>query len=188
MPPESPSTITLHLTDSRTTVEPRHCTRITPVPEASAVVVVALAGSPVRWLDDWEAMPDTDIDRATFVVDDATSWVAGDPRDRLDAAASPDTDVRVRTLASPGNLTDVGVTLTEVLERQPAGPTLLCFQSLTVLLQYAPLDEVYQFLHTLETHVERTDTAAHFHLHEGAHDEEAVDTLRPVFDRVHGDS
>ena len=75
-----------------------------------------------------------------------------------------------------------------MLERQPAGGTLLCFQSLTVLLQYAPLDEVYQFLHTLETHVKRTDAAAHFHLHVDAHDEEAVDTLRPVFDRVRRDS
>lgn len=176
------------MTDTPTTVEAQQCTRVTPSPEAPAVVVVALAGSPVRWLDSWETIPDTDAERATFVVDDTASWDAADPRDRLDDAAASDTDVRVRTVASPANLTDVGVTLTEVLERQPADPTLVCFQSLTVLLQYSPLDEVYQFLDTLDTHVERTDATAHFHLHDDAHDEKAVATLRPVFDRIRDDT
>jgi hypothetical protein len=185
-PPDAPAT-TLHLTDAKTTVEAHRCTNITPAPDASAVVVVALAGSLMRWLDTWAAAPVTDTDRVTFIIGDA-SWVAGDPGDRLDAAAPPDIDARVRTVGSPGNLTDIGVTLTETLESQSADRTLLCFRSLTVLLQYAPLDEVYQFLHTLRTHVDRADTAAHFHLHEDAHGEAVVNTLRSVFDRVHRDA
>ncbi|WP_251341233.1 DUF7504 family protein [Haloplanus halophilus] len=179
---------TLHLTDAVTTVGARQCANATPSPDKPTVIVVALAGSPGQWLDRWERAADTDTDRATFVVDDATSWLAGDPRDRLAAESSPDTEVCVRTVASPGNLTDIGVTLTEVLDEESTERALLCFQSLTVLLQYAPLDEVYQFLHTLVAHVDRAGATAHFHLHEAAHDEETVDTLRPLFDRVRGDA
>ncbi|WP_251329616.1 DUF7504 family protein [Haloplanus pelagicus] len=182
---------TLHLTDTPTTVEARTCESVTPPActeqDTPGIIVVALAGSPVRWLDGWESAIDTDTDRATFVVDEAASWLAGDAKDRLDAEAPPATDVCVRTVASPGNLTDLGVTLTEALETQSADPTLLCFQSLTVLLQYSPSDEVYRFLHTLVTHVDRADVTAHFHLHEGAHEAETVATLRPLFDRVRSD-
>jgi hypothetical protein len=182
---------TLHLTDTPTTVGAHACARVTPsaytARRTPRLIVVALAGSPVRWLDGWESATDADIDRATFVVDEATSWRAGDAHDRLDAEASPVTDVCVRTVASPGNLTDLGVTLTEALEAESADPTLLCFQSLTVLLQYSPSDDVYRFLHTLVTHVDRADVTAHFHLHADAHEAETVATLRPLFDRVRRD-
>ena len=179
---------TLHLADAETTVGARQCTHATPRPDAAAVVVVAFAGSPVRWLDGWQSAADARTERATFVVDDAASWVAGDPEARLDAEARSTTDVSVRTVSSPGNLTDIGVTLTEILETHPTERSLLCFQSLTVLLQYASLEEVYQFLHTLVTHVDRAEATAHFHLHADAHADETVATLRPLFDRVRGDA
>lgn len=179
---------TLHLTDVVTTVGARQCTHATPRPEAPAIVVVALAGSPIRWLDGWQSSANAEVERATFVVDDAASWTAGDPETRLDAEARPTTDVSVRTVSSPGNLTDIGVKLTEVLDGHSAQRPLLCFQSLTVLLQYAPLDEVYQFLHTLVSHVDRTEATAHFHLHADAHDDDTVATLRTLFDRVRYDA
>jgi hypothetical protein len=158
-----------------------------PDPEGADVLVVAFAGSPARWLADWRAVAD-DPPRATFVVHDAASWLAGDPRDRIETAASPDTTVKAELVDSPGNLTDLGVTLLEALEAHAAHDprTTLCFQSLTVLLQYAPLDEVYQFLHTLVGHLDGFDATGHFHLHERAHEAETIDTLRPVFDRVRG--
>ncbi|GAB6862793.1 hypothetical protein JCM17092_28820 [Haloplanus litoreus] len=151
-------------------------------------MVVALAGSPIRWLDDWQSSADVEAERATFVVDDTASWTAGDPAVRLAVESWPATDVSVRTVSSTGNLTDMGVTLTDVLETHDAESTLLCFQSLTVLLQYAPLEEVYQFLHTLVSHVDRTEITAHFHLHADAHDDDTVATLRPLFDRVRRDA
>jgi len=176
---------TLHLSATRTAIGARRCARVVSEPEGADVLVVAFAGSPARWLDTWRAVVD-DPPRATFVVHDAASWLAGDPRDRVETVASPDTTVQAELVNSPGNLTDLGVTLLEALEAHAAHDprTILCFQSLTVLLQYAPLDEVYQFLHTLVGHFDRFDAAGHFHLHERAHDAETIDTLRPVFDRV----
>jgi hypothetical protein len=103
--------------------------------------------------------------------------------------AAPDTAVRTDPVASPGNLTDLGVTLTRRLESHGASDprTILCLRSLTVLLQYSAPDEVYRFLHTLLAQLDRFDATGHFHLHREAHDRETIDALRPLFDRVRRD-
>lgn len=100
--------------------------------------------------------------------------------------ADPDTTVRTEFVDSPGNLTDLGVTLTERLETSDDrdSRTVLCCQSLTVLLQYSEDDEVFQFIHTLTGHLDRFDATGHFHLHERAHDDETVAAFRSLFDRV----
>lgn len=169
----------------RTAIGARQCVRAASDPAGADVLVVAFAGSPAQWLDEWRTVVDAPP-RATFVVHEAASWLAGDPQDRITDAAPADTTVRTELADSPGNLTDLGVTLTESLEKHAERDprTILCFQSLTVLLQYSPLDEVYQFLHTLVGHLDRFDASGHFHLHEGAHEAEAIASLRPVFDRI----
>lgn len=181
-------TSTLYLTGGGTTTMAGACVHATPEPVGTDLLVVAFAGSPVRWFEGWRTAVD-DPERATFVVTDAEAWLAGHPRDRIETAATTDTTVRTELVDSPGNLTDLGVTLTERLmaadEHDPR--TVLCCQSLNVLLQYSTLDEVYQFLHTLLGHLERFDATAHFHLHENAHDDETVATLRSLFDRVRRD-
>lgn len=176
---------TLHLSETRTAIGARQCARTVSDPDETDVLVVAFAGSPAQWLDDWRTVV-TDPPRATFVVHDAASWLAGAPHDRIETVAPAETTVRTELVGSPGNLTDLGVTLVEALEAHAAYDprTALCFQSVTVLLQYAPLDEVYQFLRTLIGHVDRFDATGHFYLHEHAHETETIDTLRPVFDRI----
>jgi hypothetical protein len=182
---------TLHLAQTRTVVHARQCACLASATRAPPrdVVVVGLASSPARWLDQLTAAVDGDIDRATFVIPDDADWRAGDPRARLESTSPPGTDVRVASVASPGNLTDVGVTLTEELKAYESrdARTDLCFQSLTVLLQYASLDEVYRFLHALLANLDAADATGHFHLHEDAYDERTVASLRPLFDRVCGD-
>jgi hypothetical protein len=189
---------TLHLTDTPTTVDAHDCVHATPRSPADDpnVVVVALAGSPATWLDQWARLVDGDDadSRATFVVEEAMDWIAGHPRDRLERVAPPETDVDVETVDSAGNLTDLGVTLVDELEshRTYDAPTALCFQSLTVLLQWSETDAVFRFLHTLMGHLDDAasdgpDATAHFHIHEPAHEDDTVDRLRPLFDRVRHD-
>jgi hypothetical protein len=176
---------TLHLTASTTAIGARQCVHATPTPSASSVAVVAFERSPARWLDRWTTVVDHRPDRLTFVVDDATSWTAGNVEDRLRSVADTATDVDVRSVSSPGNLTELGVTLTAMFDsHDPATDVALCLQSLTVLLQYSPVEQVYQFLHTLITQVDRHGATAHFHLHDPAHDEGTVGTLRPLVDRI----
>lgn len=181
-------TSTLHLTDDATTPTADACVHATPEPVGTDLLVVAFAGSPVRWFEGWRTAVG-DPERATFVVTDAAAWLAGHPRDRIEAVAPADTTVRTEAVDSPGNLTDLGVTLTERLMAadEHDSRTVLCCQSVTVLLQYSTLAETYQFLHTLLGHVEQFDAVGHFHLHEDAHDDETVATLRSLFDRVRRD-
>lgn len=176
------------MSESDTAVNARQCADAVDEvgDEATAdLVVVALAGSPARWLDQWHETAPGRATSATFVVDDAAAWTAGDPRDRIETAAPADTEVGVETVDSAGNLTDLGVTLTEVLESDPdERPTVLCFQSVTVLLQYAEPDAVHRFLHTLTGHAAALGVDGHFHLHADAHDDRTVASLRPLFDDI----
>jgi hypothetical protein len=179
---------TLHLADGKTTTTATQCAHTAVEPCGCDLLVVDFAGSPRRWLDDWRTTIG-DPPRATFVLSDAAAWAAGHPRDQLESVAAPATTVRTEFVGSPGNLTDLGVTVLERLEtcdeRDPR--TVLCCQSLSVLLQYSASQEVYQFLHTLVGHLEQFDATAHFHLHENAHEETTVAELRPLFDRIRRD-
>jgi len=176
---------TLHLADSETTVDATACERVAPRPDQSDVITVSFAGSTARWLDEWHASAGVPP-RATVVMSDGATWDAGDPRERLDSAAPDDTDLQVELVDSPGNLTDLGVTLTELLESHDEyNPhTTLCLRSLTVLLQYSDSDSVYRFLHTLAGQLDRVGATGHFHLHGDAHDDDVVASLEPVFDQV----
>lgn len=186
------------MTDARTTIRARQCAHATPrsPDDGPSVVVVALAGSPAAWLAQWDGVVDDGAadGRVTVVVEEALDWLAGRPRERVERAAPPGMDVAVETVDSAGNLTDLGVTLVEELESRRAAdtPTTLCFQSLTVLLQWSEADAVFRFLNTLLGHLEVATSdgpgpTAHFHIHEGAHGTDTIDRLRPLFDRVRHD-
>jgi hypothetical protein len=180
---------TLHLTDATTSVGGEQCAHVTPASEPATLVVVAFEGSPARWLGRWETAVGERPDRVTFVLaEDVLSWSGGDAGRRIRRAAPPATDVDVRGVSSPGNLTGLGVTLTEVLDDHASGAEpVVCVQSVTVLLQYSPVAEVYQFLHTLVAQIARNEGTAHVHLHDPAHAEEIVKTLAPLFDRIRDD-
>jgi hypothetical protein len=189
IPPDALPVSTLHLADGATTTAADQCARVAPEPSGAELLVVDFSGSSARWLEGWRTAVG-DPPRATFVVADAASWLAGEPRDRIETVAASETAVRVEFVDSPGNLTDLGVTLTALLESgaERDARTIICLRSLTVLLQYSPRDEVFQFLHTLVDHLDRFDDATgHVHLHENAHDDETVATFRPLFDRVRRD-
>ena len=92
----------------------------------------------------------------------------------------------VETLSSPGDLTGLGITLSEVLKEWNDNDdgTVACFDSLTALLQYADLQTVYKFLHVLTGRFEAADVTAHFHLDPEAVDPQTVGTLTSLFDTV----
>jgi len=93
----------------------------------------------------------------------------------------------------PGNLTDLGVRITDALgELAPstevpdgtdAGP-VCCLGSLTALLQYVDTREAYRFLNAVTSRVSSHGGVAHAHLRPEAHDDRTVDTLTSLFDVV----
>lgn len=99
--------------------------------------------------------------------------------------------VGVETVDAPGNPTGLGVATIDALEtlscadpQDSDGSTTACFDSITALLQYVDGETAFRFLHALGAAFDDADVAAHYHLNPGAHDEETLRTLEPLFDVV----
>lgn len=92
----------------------------------------------------------------------------------------------VTTIGSPGDLTRLGIELTEFLEthadKEP-GEVLVTVESLTPMLQYADLEQVYRFVHVLTNLIRRTGAASVIHLDPEAHSPQVVATFTSLFDR-----
>ena len=117
------------------------------------------------------------------VGEQARSTVASDVP-TADAGA----DVSIRTVSSPGNLTKLGVALTECLPA--AAPTdssrtaSLCFESVGTLLQHANPRSVFQFFQVLTDHVSAHGVTAHYHVDPTAVSEQDFNRLAVLFDAV----
>lgn len=93
--------------------------------------------------------------------------------------------VAVRTVENPADLARLGVGISDALSSwADQHPTTVCFHSLTALLQFVELSRVFRFLYTLGGRVAASGARAHYHLDPDALDEQAVATLRPLFDVV----
>lgn len=155
------------------------CTALLTVepPEREAVMVITFTQSPADRLDIWQRH----VDELP-----ATFGVIGVGERSRDARTPDHADVTVKTIRTPGDLTGVGVAVSELTGEwiQEAHRPVVCFHSVTVLLQYADLQQAFRFLHTLTGRLEEIDAVAHFHLDPSAHDEQTLKTLRPLFDAV----
>lgn len=96
------------------------------------------------------------------------------------------TDVRVRPVDSPGNLTKLGVELNSMLTEWSADAeeVVVCFHSLTSMIQYGDVEKVYRFLHVFANQVRSTGAHAHYHLDPTAHEETDVNLLKTICDAV----
>lgn len=90
------------------------------------------------------------------------------------------------TVTNPNDLTGLGIRITEYLQEwhNAGGRTVVCFDSLTALLQYVDLKTAYEFLHVLSGRLAAVDAFAHFHMDPSAHDDRAVEIVTSLFDAV----
>ncbi|WP_266079509.1 DUF7504 family protein [Haladaptatus caseinilyticus] len=95
-------------------------------------------------------------------------------------------DAVVDTLSNPGDLTGLGIKISEILQQWHGNgyETVACFHSLTALLQYSDVQTVYKFLHVLTGRFATVGVNAHFHLDPNAHDSQTINTLKTLFDAV----
>lgn len=92
--------------------------------------------------------------------------------------------VEVVTISDPSDLARLGVKISDVLSALTDRPIVLCFYSLTDLIQLVELSRVFQFVYTLGGRVSASGAEAHYHLNPNAHDNQVISTLRPLFDSV----
>lgn len=159
------------------------CTLVPPA-EAS-VLVITTTQTPDDRLDAWRMYADELPEEMAFVDVGGTTRSAS-TGDASTAADGSGDEFPVETVSNPGNLTRIGVTASNVLsewsgtDRRP----VICFRSLTTLLQYSDVQEVFRFLHELTRLTKGADAHAHYHMDPTAHDEQEQNRLKTLFDAV----
>ncbi|MDX1747996.1 MAG: recombinase RecA, partial [Halobacteriales archaeon] len=94
---------------------------------------------------------------------------------------------RVEYVSSPGDLTGLGIGLTEQLRRfaeSHEGRTRVGFHSLSTLLMYTELETVFRFVHVVTGRCDAIDALAFFALDPTTHGETTVNTLKQLFDGI----
>ena len=165
-------TTTLLLAPSLRPADDSRCIDLLASERPAHAVSITVTDTPAQRLAVWDRHTDYMPDSAVIV---AVGQEMGD---------SPDLPVRVETVDSPTDLTRLGIVITEALEAGPTGRTVLCFRSLTALLQYVDRDAVCRFLDALVPRIESVDARAHFHVDPGALDRTTVDALAGRLDAV----
>lgn len=149
-------------------VDDHVCATLLGAAEASEVLYVGYAGDPSDRLAHFrEHVGGADATRAVFVGETSP-----------DAAESFDA---VETVSTPTDLTGVGIAITELLA-DAEGPTAVCFDSVTSLLQYVAFDTAYEFLHVVLGRLYSHDAVGHVHVDPTAHDDVVVERLSSLVD------
>lgn len=95
--------------------------------------------------------------------------------------------ITIENISDPTDLMRIGIAMSKQLSEwaDAGGETVVCFHSLTALLQFAPDEKtVFRFVNVLRGRVQSVGATAHYHMDSGAHDEQTIATFRPLFDEV----
>lgn len=145
------------------------------------LLLVSLTGNPHRRLETWKRHGADPERVAILSVEESRSVAATDGGG---TTVGPDgTPVTTTTVSEPGDLTGIGIKLTQCLSSwaDDATPTVVCVDSLTTLLQYVDPERVFRFLQETTNRVETVGAVAHYHVDPGAHDEQTLSTIAGAF-------
>ena len=94
--------------------------------------------------------------------------------------------IRRETVADPRDLTGLGIALSTVLADWDDTGTqpVVCFDSITPLLQYVDPQHLFRFLHVLTGRIDGIEAVAHYHLDPSAHDQQTTSTFKQLVDTV----
>lgn len=152
-------------------------------PAETNLLVISYRSDPDEWLAEWQthggAIP---ADFGFIHVGDMARSAAA-PASGTPAQAAPHF---VTGISDPTDLTGLGIQISEYLE-QWAGTdrqTIVYFDSVTVLLQFAELDRVYRFLHVLAGRIKSVEGHAYYRLDPNAHDVQTLSTVQNLLDNT----
>ena len=155
------------------------CKHLLSADAGRSVLAVSFTQPPAQWIARWDERVGERPPATTVVT---TSDTFTGPRADEDVGD----DVDVEYLSSPGDLTGLGMLISKYLERwhDQERRIALCFDSLTTLLQYDDLENVYRFLHLITTRLASADARAHFHLDPATQKDQSISTIASTFDAV----
>lgn len=97
------------------------------------------------------------------------------------AAATDRDDIVTENVSSASDLTGLGIQIGKFLSEWE-GPVVVCFDSITSMLQYVDFETAYEFLHAITGQIKAADARAHFHIDPAAHDRKVVDGIKTLCD------
>ncbi|WP_227356663.1 DUF7504 family protein [Haladaptatus salinisoli] len=155
-------------------------------PSLSNVLIVSYVRTPEEWLTRWrDYVGELPAQLGVIHVGDTMrSAAASAPQPSASERRPP---ALVEGVASPTNLTGLGIKMSEYLTEweDNGNRSAVCFDSLTVLLQYAEdVQTAFKFLHTLIGRVRAARARACYKITPSAHDDRTVATLSSLFDGV----
>jgi len=110
----------------------------------------------------------------------------GDETRSASAEGGPDFSgpVAVDAVDDPGNLREIGLSVSRFCERWDDASITVCFDSLGDLLAHANDDAAFRFTTLLNKRLDAAGATAHFHLDPDAHEDSVVNTFGSIFDDV----
>lgn len=154
-------------------------------PSELNALAITYKRDPDRWLADFLAHFGDEPERLQIIsVSEAGESVGN-------AGESVVDEQHVETIQSPQDLTGLGIHVSEYLRRveetkwdSGATNTVICFDSITALLQYVDAQRAFRFFHIVTARVSAVEATAHYHIHPDALDEQTVNTLQTLFDAL----
>jgi len=144
-------------------------------PDQLDVLRVAYSASPAELVAEWRDHGGELPGRMGIIV------VGDQPGHRTSDADLPE-NVFVTT-ANPNDITGLGMRLNNYLnDHDEDAQLVVCFDSMTEMLQFSELQPVFKFLHMFTGQLREVDAIGHFHLDPGAHDDQTISRLKPLFD------
>lgn len=155
----------------------------TPSPRA---VIVSYEQSVEDWLSSSQRSA---LESVAFVsVGETVRSTAATTPTETAIPAGPDRRVRFDGIGDPTDLTALGLTIQAQLkayDESGEGEIVVCFDSLSALVDAVPLQQAFRFLHILTNLTRAYDATAHYHYDDRLPTED-LETLRPLFDAEFG--
>lgn len=133
-------------------------------------------------------------DRAETVIEDFDARVSTTgysfgvvdcAADQSVAESRPENRIFVHHVSSPGDLTGIGIGITEAMETlhdNGKDGGRLALSSLSTMLTYTDRKTVFKFCHVLSSRLEAADYLGLFTIDASAHDEQTLQVIKQAFD------
>ena len=133
-------------------------------------------------------------DRAETVIEDFSGRVSGADMslgvvdcaaDQSSADSAPGDEIFVHHVSSPGDLTGIGIGITEGLEAlhdRGIDEGRLALSSLSTMLTYTDRKTVFKFCHVLSSRLDAAEYLGLFTIDASAHDEQTLQVIKQAFD------
>lgn len=152
-------------------------------PGRANLLVVTYHESPDEWFHRWtETIGERPAEIGMISVGEITRSSAA-----IEAmpSAQSGVDVPISTVSATA-LTELGIAVGRFLADWSDNPnrTVVCFDSITGMLQWTELEPAFRFLHVLEARLEGARAISHFHCDPTVHDATTIGVLEQLFDHV----